>query len=203
MSERIGRPVQMRSGHPFWPLDPRALEIRTDDVAAHLGAVCRYGGATLHHYSVAQHAVLLSYVVPPELSWKTLHHEDPEAWLGDLLGPNKDAFSDYTAAEKLGWRATCERYHMTEHIPGVLRELDTRMRVNERRDLLIPSTFSWGPLDQMTPLDFSCVPATLRNLLLRVSPLYGWEIRPLPRGEAADIWLWRFNDLVKKGLGRL
>lgn len=59
-------------------------DVHIADIAAALARVCRFAGHVTQHYSVAQHAVLVSTLVPHELAHHALHHDDAEAYLGDV-----------------------------------------------------------------------------------------------------------------------
>jgi hypothetical protein len=68
--------------------------IRLPDIAHALSNICRYGGHCKHFYSVAQHAVFCAervkregYGIKKQLA--ALHHDDAEAFLGDIPRPLK------------------------------------------------------------------------------------------------------------------
>lgn len=86
---RVGEKMRTYSGGWFWPLDPRALEVKLLDIAHHLAMLCRWTGAVRSFYSVAQHSVLVSREVPPELKGAALLHDAAEAYLGDDARPMK------------------------------------------------------------------------------------------------------------------
>jgi hypothetical protein len=44
--DRRGDWMQVASGRPFWPFDPRADEVHIEDVAHGLSMLCRFGGHT-------------------------------------------------------------------------------------------------------------------------------------------------------------
>jgi hypothetical protein len=52
----------------FTPLAPNAADVYLFDIAHALSNLCRYGGHAQRFYSVAEHSVLLSYAVPPDLA---------------------------------------------------------------------------------------------------------------------------------------
>ena len=60
---RLGDWIQVHSGGKFWPLDPRADEVRIGDIAHALSLICRFTGHTKSFYSVAQHSVLVAQTV--------------------------------------------------------------------------------------------------------------------------------------------
>jgi len=84
----------MYSGGFYWPLDPDPADVSVVDIAYHLGRKCRFSGAIRRFYSVAEHCVLLSQAVPPELAWEALHHDDAEAVLADIVTPVKRLMPD-------------------------------------------------------------------------------------------------------------
>jgi uncharacterized protein len=94
------RYIHLYSGRKFWPLNPKVEDVSLDDVAHHLSQKCRYTGATIRHYSVAEHAYLLSYAVPEELAYAALHHDDNEAFLADIPSPVKPFIPGWAEIEK-------------------------------------------------------------------------------------------------------
>lgn len=74
--------------------DPDPATIVLDDVAHHLAHICRYTGACDRHYSVAEHAVLVARILEarghdPMVCLIGLHHDDHEAYTGDVGRPLK------------------------------------------------------------------------------------------------------------------
>lgn len=74
---------------------PTAEQIRIQDIAHALSMSCRWGGHVTRFYSVAEHAVTVSRLVEAasdDLRWAlaALHHDDHEAYLGDLITPVKN-----------------------------------------------------------------------------------------------------------------
>ncbi len=73
---------------------PTPESIVLEDVAHALSQVCRFGGHTQKFYSVAEHAVLVSRRME-ELGFSReeclagMHHDDSEAYLGDIPRPLK------------------------------------------------------------------------------------------------------------------
>lgn len=88
-SERVGHFTTIRGGKLFWPMDPRPDEIDVYDIANALAKVCRFGGHPDYFYSVAQHAVHVSRLVPAGFELEGLHHDDAEYILADVIRPIK------------------------------------------------------------------------------------------------------------------
>jgi 5'-deoxynucleotidase YfbR-like HD superfamily hydrolase len=71
---------------------PDAIEL--EDIAHSLGNICRYNGHCLNYYSVAEHAVFVSKRLERKgysklIQLAGLHHDDAEAFLGDIPRPLK------------------------------------------------------------------------------------------------------------------
>jgi uncharacterized protein len=82
--------VSGRKVWPTWPADPG--EIALDDIAHALSQINRWTGHTRRPWSVAQHALVVAEVVAafsPDLALAALHHDDAEAYLGDVATPIK------------------------------------------------------------------------------------------------------------------
>jgi hypothetical protein len=82
------------TGSGFDPFEPRAEDVRLEDIAHHLSMTCRYGGASPWFYSVAEHAVrvarlLLQVTGDYRVALHGLHHDDAEAYIHDIRRPIK------------------------------------------------------------------------------------------------------------------
>lgn len=67
-------------------------DISIDDIAHHLSNVARFCGAAKFHYSVAQHACLVTFILEQsgygvETQFYGLHHDDHEAFMNDAPTP--------------------------------------------------------------------------------------------------------------------
>jgi 5'-deoxynucleotidase YfbR-like HD superfamily hydrolase len=95
--------IQTCTGTVFYPLNPDLDSIKMVDIAHALSNICRYTGHTSSFYSVAQHSVLVSRVVPSEYAMAALVHDGSEAYLCDVARPVKHS------PEFLFYRTTEER----------------------------------------------------------------------------------------------
>lgn len=148
---RVGDWMQTKSGGKFWPLDPRAGEIELEDIAHALSMICRFGGHCLRFYSVAEHCVLLSRAAPrPYKKWALLH-DASEAYLLDLPRPLKASLPDYKRAENVVARAIAFRFNLHLGIPGIVKDLDRRILLDERAQNMTPTSETWST-DDARPL---------------------------------------------------
>jgi uncharacterized protein len=77
------------TGIHFNLAQPNASMVCIEDIAHHLAMTCRWAGAVQTFFSVAQHSVLVSKIVPHELKGWALMHDAAEAYIGDLTRPFK------------------------------------------------------------------------------------------------------------------
>jgi hypothetical protein len=133
--------VRTRSGVKFYTLDPRPDEVRLDDIAFALGNVPRWGGHC-YFYSVAQHAVECALLALNRGvdAFQMLHHDDSEAYLGDMPRPVKRGLPDYRKAETRLMLAISEALGFEWPLSREAHALDTEMMVAESRRLFPNST---------------------------------------------------------------
>lgn len=137
--------------------NPQAHTIRLEDIAHALANTCRYGGHCQPFYSVAEHAVFCSIRVERQGygKWRqlaALHHDDAEAYLGDIPRPMKpllgDAYKELT--ERMD-QAIMEAL-LFQHLPGpgadafhdpAVKEADSWALLVEARHLLPSKGINW------------------------------------------------------------
>jgi hypothetical protein len=84
--------IELATGRYLDLADPRAEVITVGAVAHGLSHTCRFAGQSERFYSVAEHACLVaarleSAGAPDRVVYAGLHHDDSEAFIGELLRP--------------------------------------------------------------------------------------------------------------------
>ncbi|EHX22395.1 hypothetical protein ECDEC12A_5375, partial [Escherichia coli DEC12A] len=77
--------IKTFSGKHFYYDKINKDDIDINDIAVSLSNICRFAGHLSHFYSVAQHAVLCSQLVPQEFAFEALMHDATEAYCQDIL----------------------------------------------------------------------------------------------------------------------
>lgn len=129
--------------------NPRPEDVRIVDIAHHLSRLCRFNGAVLYQpYSVAQHSLMVSELVPQEMALVGLLHDAAEAYLGDVSTPVKAVLgAAYLDIERRWNLVIGERFGLGEQLadqPPTLKGVDARALATERRDLM-PANPGWAP----------------------------------------------------------
>lgn len=168
--------IRTHRGHHFYyqAISQDAIEI--DDIAQALSNICRFAGHLDDFYSVAQHSVLVSRLVSPELALEALLHDASEAYCQDIPAPLKALLPDYRDIESSVDNAIRSLFGLPmEHSPEVKRA-DLVMLATERRDLGIDDGDKWDILDGIAPTD-------------------EFAIHPLNPRQARQLFVARFNEL--------
>lgn len=146
MQKRKGSWIQTHSGRAYFPQDPHPADILIDDIAHALSMQCRFAGHCNRFYSVAEHSLHVSRLVPPEHALAGLLHDATEAYLHDLTRPLKQMLPEYKRLEDLNWFVISAKYGLDYELPQCVKDADATMVFVERRALFtdIAPGEDWG-----------------------------------------------------------
>jgi len=133
------------TGRLFPLLQPHTFEFDIEEIAHALSRICRYTGHTRQFYSVAQHSVYVSGLVPDEYKLEALLHDASEAFLGDVSSPLKALLPEYKAIEAAVEKAIAKQYGLPFPLSPTVKTADLAMLVNEKRDLMPLGHDDWWP----------------------------------------------------------
>lgn len=148
--------IETFTGCRFFFGDPQPETVHLEDVAHALSLLSRYNGHTRRFYSVAEHAVLMAgwvwaHAADADLAMTALHHDDAEAYIGDLPRPIKVTLPAFKAMEARIDGAVAAKGWTMYPFPALIKELDSRILVDERAQAMGASGNEWGT-DGLEPL---------------------------------------------------
>jgi hypothetical protein len=123
------------AGNYFDILKPQEYEFDILEIATALSNICRYTGHVNRFYSVAEHSVCVSRLVPDGLALCGLLHDASEAYLGDVSSPLKKLLPEYKAIEENVERAIASHFGIPFPYPEEIHKADKRMYWNERKNV--------------------------------------------------------------------
>ena len=177
MNKRYGDWIMTYTGGQFYPLDPRPDEINITDIAHGLSQLNRYCGQAEFPWSVAQHSIAMSYLVPQEHALACLLHDASEAYMADLPRPLKKSLPSYVEIESYLLSAIGHLY-LVDLFHPVVKDCDNRMLVTEASVLFRGRSAWW--LDPKYPKAYS------------LSEVW---IEEVPWRDVKDKFLRRFSEL--------
>jgi hypothetical protein len=129
-------PIYTFTGLELFPLVLTEANVRILDIAHSLARQCRYGGhVSCENFSIAEHSVLVSSLVPPEDSLWGLLHAGDKAYLPDLPPQIKCALPDYQLASHRLRAVVLRRFGLPPEEPASVREAEQRVAGVEIRSL--------------------------------------------------------------------
>lgn len=171
--------ILLRSGNFFNFLAPEASTITVEDIANGLANEARFNGQTHSFYSVAQHSVLVSLIVPAAWAWQALFHDCAEAVIKDIPKPLKRLLPDYQALEHRVEAAIFAKLGIALPLHPSIKEADLILLATERRDMMPPHDHPEWP--GVLPLQSTIV--------------------PLAPAEARDFFMNRYRQLAAQREG--
>lgn len=171
--------IQTISGKHFNYLDIQQDAIEIEDIATALSHICRFAGHLPEFYSVGQHSVLSSRLVPQEFALKALLHDAAEAYLQDIPAPLKHLLPDYRAMEIRVDAAIRQKFGLPAEQHPTVKYADLVMLASERRDFEIDDGTVWPMLEGIIPTD-------------------QFVINPFRPGQAYGMFMNRFHQLMER-----
>lgn len=176
MENRVTPHITVYTGGTFEFMSPESSDWTVWDIAHALALTCRFAGHCTEFYSVAQHSVLVSRLVPGELALAALFHDASEAFLGDIPTPLKPLLPDFQALERRVEAAVADRLQVVGPEDAHIRTADRVALATERRDLMPQTAWEWEELSGIQPV------AT--------------RVRPIGPNEARSQFLERMLDVA-------
>lgn len=169
--------VLTNSGIEFDPQRPDASKVKLHDIAHALSNQCRWSGHVRWFYSVAEHSVRASHLVPQRHALAVLLHDASEAYVQDMPTPIKHS-------PQMRWYRDLERgvqaaigmhfgIQWKEHEEAI-KFADRVMLASEARDLM----GNWLALpDDVSYLDERIIPMSQQMARQEFLRRY-FELRP-------------------------
>jgi len=159
-NEETGPSIQLYDGTRFYLLHPRPEDINIEQIAHATSKLCRFTGHVSAFYSVAQHCVIVSRLVPSELALTGLLHDATEAYIGDVSKPLKLALDMLapdvlTGIEERIHEAIAAKFEHAWPFPPEIKQADNIALATEKRDLM-PGSSKWK--DMPTPAKWPIIP---------------------------------------------
>ena len=130
------------SGAEFDIENPNVGDIPMYDIAHALSMNCRYNGHITRFYSVAEHSVIVSRLVPPEDALWGLLHDVTEAFVPDIPRPFKPYIDGFKEVEGRIHESISKVFGLSEEEPDSVFDIDNRI-VADEATVLFPSPPSW------------------------------------------------------------
>src|SRR5690606_26545419 len=144
--------MQTFTGIQFYPYRATPDMVHILDIARALSMMCRFGGHLGRFYSVAQHSVLVSRLVPEEYALEALLHDAVEAYIGDMVMPVKRGQTAFCDLESEIWQnAIAPKFDLPPEMSPEVRDADIRMLIVEKREIVSDFGHSWGDWLEAVP----------------------------------------------------
>jgi hypothetical protein len=182
----LGDGIRLLSGAMFDYADPAACAVTIGDIAGALSKICRFAGHITQFYSVAQHAVNVSRIVPECHAFAALMHDTAEAFTNDLPTPLKHAFPAFKELEARIEGAMAQRFGFAWPMPEAVRHADLTMLAVEKIAFKRDDDSEWACLASITPAD-------VRRALGQC-----W-LQPMTHQQAEALFLERYDELAPSG----
>lgn len=133
--------------------DPAAITLNA--IARGLANTCRFGGQCRSFYSVAEHSIWVSRLVPPHLAVHGLLHDAAEAFIGDMPKPLKEMLPDYKRVEAQVEAVLFAQFGFIS-LPPEVKQIDRVMLATEQRQIM-NNRDRWVVTDEPAEIVLECL----------------------------------------------
>lgn len=159
--------------------NPEASDATIDDLASALSNICRFSGHLPCLYSVAQHLVNTSRIVPAEFAFDALMHDTAEAFTNDLPTPLKWTLPIFKELEDKIESAMAKKFGFNFPYDPVVKLADTQMLLLEKK-YVKKDTQVWPMFEG---IEFEHQKSKV-------------DLRPWNPRRAKEEFLWRYGELT-------
>lgn len=196
--------IQTFTGRQYWPLDPRPTDVCVEDIAHHLGYICRFSGACTRFYSVAEHSTHVSCLV--EAILEDRGEENPAFVLRAHLHDAAEYVPPHDVARPVKYSTACTFLREIEtrnetaifealglpycdlEADALIKEADNAMLLAEQEAIMRPAPADWVPIDVAPRF----LELARRRMALAVVG-FGGSSSP---DRAGEVWLERYRKLA-------
>jgi hypothetical protein len=146
MTVQLNNGIRLLSGAMFDYNNPETSDVKIEDIAAALSKVCRFSGHIHRFYSVAQHSINASRIVPHQFAFDALMHDTSEAFTNDIPTPLKYAVPMFKDLETKIETAMAKKFGFTFPLADEVKLADSQMLMIEKLELKKDYS-EWAVLD--------------------------------------------------------
>lgn len=131
--------IETFTGVLFDILNPTLDMIDIRDIAHAGSQLCRFTGHTKFHYSIAQHELLGSFIVPRENALEFLLHDAAESYVNDMSRPLKhqtECGDHYRPVEEKIQSLIRKKFGLPKVQSPVIHEVDNAMLWAEKNQIM-------------------------------------------------------------------
>lgn len=134
--------IRTSSGQYVNVFNPDPDTILIQDISHSLSMQCRFGGHLPFHFSVAQHSINVSYLVPPEYAFAALMHDASEAYLLDIPRPIKNRMPEYKIIEDNLMKVIAAKFEFEWPMDDVIKQADNKALEHEWQEIFLNGNLS-------------------------------------------------------------
>lgn len=169
--------IRTYTGIAFNLKNPTKEMFEVRDIAWALSHLCRFTGHCSRFYSVAEHSIYVSRLLPMEFKLWGLLHDATEAYIGDCSSPLKAYLKDFREIEHGIARGVSDAFGLVWPMPSEVHAVDSAMLAAEASALHLDMS---GVATLPAPPDGLVIP----------------NIRDTSCSDDAEEFVWRFTQLV-------
>lgn len=179
----VNNTIRCISGVHFDLANPRAEDVRLEDIATGLSHICRYGGHVPDFFSVAEHSIACALLGrdgghSDHICRAALLHDAAESYIGDCVKPLKVMLPEYSVIESAIEDAIAEAFGIEwdYDTATVVRRIDMISLKREKIAFFPDDGHMWTGFDSVPHVPFRPMfmsPVNARHAFLEMAHSLG------------------------------